>query len=79
MDNEICVAEVWFFAVRRSDSEVPVVLISLFSKPDLDLLQISVNTLWSCEYQGDLALEFIDIKYIQAVVTMVPHAPAIDG
>jgi len=35
--------------------------------------------LWSCEYRGDSALEFIDVKCIQAVVAMVPHAPEIDG
>jgi len=52
---------------------------SLFSKPDPGLLRLSVDTLWSCEYQGDSALEFIDVKCILAVVAMIPHAPAIDG
>jgi len=80
MKNETRIAEVRFFAVlKHLDTEVPVALVSLFSKPDPDLLRISVNALWSCEYQGDSALEFIDIKCIQAVVAMVPHAPAIDG
>ena len=80
MKNETCIAEVRFFAVlKHLGTEVPVALVSLFSKPDPDLLQISVNTLWSCEYQGDSALEFVDIKCIQAVVAMIPHAPAIDG
>jgi len=55
------------------------VLVSLFSKPDPTLLRISVNTLWSCKYQGDLTLAFIDIKHIQAVVAMVPHTPALEG
>jgi len=35
--------------------------------------------LWSCEYQGDSALEFIDVKSIQAVVSMIPHTPNIPG
>jgi hypothetical protein len=48
-------------------------LISLFSKPDPILLQLSVNTLWSCDYQCDSALVFVNIKCIQAVVAMVPH------
>jgi len=55
------------------------VLFSLFSRPDPILLGLSVNMLWSCEYQGDSALEFINVKYIQAVVAMVPHVPEIDG
>jgi hypothetical protein len=76
------IAEVRFFAVIRrghDDVGVPAALVSLFSAPDPDLLRLSVNTLWSCEYQGDLALQFVDIKSIQAVVAMVPHAPAING
>jgi len=35
--------------------------------------------LWSCKYLGNSELEFINVKCIQAVVAMVPHAPMIDG
>ncbi len=45
--------------------------------PHRELLRISSNTLYSCEYKGDNALRFIDAKIIQAVVAMVPHMPAI--
>jgi hypothetical protein len=38
-----------------------------------------MNTLWSCEYQDDHTLKFIDVKTIQAVVVMIPHRPAIEG
>lgn len=38
-----------------------------------------MNTLWSCEYQDDLGLKFIDVKTIQAVVAMIPHRPVIEG
>jgi len=80
LDDEICIGKVLFFTVLYlGDSEVPVALVSLFSQPDPTLLRISVNMLWSCEYQGDSALAFIDVKHIQAVVAMVPHAPAIEG
>jgi hypothetical protein len=51
----------------------------LFSKPDPCLLHLSVGALWFCEYQGDSALKFINVKSIQAVVVMVLHAPTIDG
>jgi hypothetical protein len=38
-----------------------------------------MNTLWSCENQGDLALNFIDVKTIQSVVAMIPHRPAMSA
>jgi hypothetical protein len=39
-----------------------------------------MNTLWSCENQGDSALKFIDVKTIQSVVAMIPHSkPAMAG
>ena len=83
LNNEIRIAEVYFFVLLRSledqDHKVALALVSLFSDPDPTLLRLSVNTLWSCEYQGDAALRFIDIRSIQAVVAMVPHSPVIDG
>jgi hypothetical protein len=54
-------------------------LVSLYSRPDPTLLRVSVNTLWSCEYQGDSALKFVEVKCIQAVVAMIPHTPVIEG
>jgi hypothetical protein len=54
-------------------------LVSLFSKPDEHLKTLSVNMLWSCEYQGDDTLKFINVKTIQAIVTMIPHKPKILG
>ena len=77
MNNEIQVAEVQFFIYLKD--EIALVLISLFSKPDPTLLSLLVKTLWSCQYQGDLALRFIDVKTIQAIVSMVPHIPSIQG
>ncbi|KAH9953257.1 hypothetical protein BC827DRAFT_1146563, partial [Russula dissimulans] len=59
--------------------DIALGLVSLFSKPDPTLLQCSVRTLWSCEYQGDSALVFIDVKSIQAVISMIPHTPSISG
>ncbi len=50
----------------------------LFSNLDPTLLQLSVNTLWSCKYLGDSALKFINVKCIHAIVAMVPHALAIE-
>ena len=57
--------------------EFPLALVSLFSSPHADMLHVSSNTLCSCEYQGDNTLECVDVKTIQAMVSMVPHTPAI--
>jgi hypothetical protein len=54
-------------------------LVSLYSRPCPTLIKLSVNTLWSCKHQGDSGLLFIDIKYIQSIVVMIPHAPVVDG
>ncbi|KAH9968257.1 hypothetical protein BC827DRAFT_1152522 [Russula dissimulans] len=80
LDNKIRIAEVYFYVVLSRDGEDIVLgLVLLFSKPDPTLLQRSVRTLWSCEYQGDSALVFIDVKSIQVVVSMIPHTPSISG
>jgi len=63
--------------LTHTDNELLVALVSVYSRPDTDLLDLSSNTLCSCEYQGDKDLQFIDVKTIQAVVAMVPHKPVI--
>jgi hypothetical protein len=65
--------------LSRDGEDIVLGLVLLFSKPDPTLLQRSVRTLWSCEYQGDSALVFIDVKSIQVVVSMIPHTPSISG
>jgi hypothetical protein len=80
LDNEIRIAEVYFFIyICRDDKEMALVLISLYSRPDPTLLSLSVNTLWSCEYKGDRALRFINVKTIHAVVAIMPHRLVIGG
>jgi hypothetical protein len=51
----------------------------LYSTPYPDLLHISHDTLWSCEYHRDSAFKFINVKDIKAVVAMIPHSPVIGG
>jgi hypothetical protein len=80
LDNEIRIAEVYFFIyICRDDEEMALALVSLYSRPDPTLLSLSVNTLWSCEYEGDRTLRFINVKTIHAVVAMIPHRPVIGG
>ncbi|KAG0696653.1 hypothetical protein DFH29DRAFT_783759, partial [Suillus ampliporus] len=48
-------------------------LISLYSPPNRNLLQLSSEVLYSCQYRGDDSLYVVPITAIQAVVAMVPH------
>jgi hypothetical protein len=80
LDLEIRIAEVQFFVqLFHEEKEISLALVSLYSRLDPTLLHLSFNTLWSCQYQGDMVLQFIDVKTIQAVVSMVPHTPVIQG
>ena len=80
MNGEIHIGEVYFFILFCvQEQEFPLVLISLYLRPCSALLKLLVNTLWSCEYQGDSALIFIDVKSIQLVIAMIPHMLLVDG
>ena len=78
VNDEVQLAEVYFFIHLRHDGdELGLALVSLYSDPDVALLRVSHNTLWSCEYHGDSALKFVDVRSIKSVVAMIPHSPAI--
>ena len=47
-------------------------MVSTFSNPDEELLQSSYQTLYVCKYQGDQALEVIEVNTICSVVAMIP-------
>ncbi|KAJ6624158.1 hypothetical protein B0H10DRAFT_1785229 [Mycena sp. CBHHK59/15] len=47
-------------------------LVSVYSAPDMDLLEDSEKTIWSCSYRGLDALVVIPVKRILSVVGMVP-------
>jgi hypothetical protein len=80
LDSEIRIAEVYFFIyICREDKEMALALISLYSRPNPTLLSLSVNTLWSCEYEGDCTLRFINVKTIHVVVVIIPHRLVIGG
>jgi len=80
LDDQMQLGEVQFFILWTDEGhKTPLMLVSLYSTPELRLLKASHNTLWSCEHQGDSALQFIDAKIIQSVVAMIPHTPAIEA
>ena len=62
----------YFFRLKFDDSMHSLALGSLFSPPDDDLLQRSFGTVYVCHYQGDDALEVIDVKKFDSVVSMFP-------
>ena len=47
----------------------------MWSEPDLELLQDSFDTVYSCVYMGQTDLRVIDVKTIISVVAMVPMTP----
>ena len=80
LGDAIRIAEVRFFIhVITNEEEKGLALVSLYTLPNPTLLKASMNTLWSCAYQGDAALKFIDVKTIRSVVSMIPHSPSIGG
>jgi hypothetical protein len=48
-------------------------MVSFYSLPHQELLELSYNTLLSCTHEKDLKV--IDVRSIHAVVAMVPHQP----
>lgn len=54
---------------------ITVAMVSVYSRPDLELLQKSAQTVWSCTYHGNEALQLVSVKTIHSVVAMVPHRP----
>jgi hypothetical protein len=63
----------YFFQLNINNTETTLALVSVYSEPDIPHLKASNNTVWSCTYHGDAALAVIDVKTINAVVSMIPH------
>ncbi|KAG1747771.1 uncharacterized protein EDB91DRAFT_1011614, partial [Suillus paluster] len=81
------VAEVLYFTqlpveagIDDNDNQIwvwkDVAVISMFSLPDNDLLELSCHTVSSCRLEDDDVC-VIDIKSILGVVGMVPHKPTL--
>ncbi|KDQ57311.1 hypothetical protein JAAARDRAFT_178964 [Jaapia argillacea MUCL 33604] len=61
----------FFFRAQVQGKVVVLAVLSLFSRPDENVLQSSYNTVWLCKYQGDTALVVIEVTSILSVVGMV--------
>jgi hypothetical protein len=62
----------YFFRLQFHHEIFSLALVSLFSPPDRDLLVESQNTTEVCHYNGDSALQIVDVKAISTVVSMFP-------
>ncbi|KAI0309219.1 hypothetical protein OF83DRAFT_1072394, partial [Amylostereum chailletii] len=80
------VAEVqYFFRVRLHPLEdgatrecveqdvVTLALVSMFDRPDLEMLALSYGTVWSSTYRGRAGFQVIAAQDILSVVAMIPH------
>ncbi|KAF9020619.1 hypothetical protein BDZ89DRAFT_1072147 [Hymenopellis radicata] len=77
LNGQLEFAEVQYYfqyEVSQNDGYRPLAMVSLYSRPDIDLLRKSSNTLWSCTHQGDQGVCVVDVKSIEAVVGMIPHS-----
>lgn len=69
-----CFGEVlYYFRCKRENSVISLAVLSVYSKPDPELLAASHGTVISCRYLGDESVQVIDVSCIQSVVAMIPH------
>lgn len=74
LDGKHEIAEVqFFFRVEIEGEDRALALVSLYSRPDEQLLKESFNTVWLSQYQGTDHLTVVEAKSILSVVGMVPH------
>ena len=67
------IAEVeYYFRLRFSDTVYSLALVSMFSPPDQEILELSSRATYICHHGGTEALMVVDVKAITAVVFMVP-------
>lgn len=87
IEGETRVAEVLYFTrlpveagIDDDDNQIwvwkDVAVVSMFSLPDKDLLDLSCHTVSSCQLEED-DIRVIDLKSILSVVGMIPHKPTL--
>ncbi|KAK0193264.1 hypothetical protein F5146DRAFT_1101393 [Armillaria mellea] len=64
----------YYFCLRFSATEVYyLAMVSIYSPPNLALLEKSFCTVYVCQYEAETALQVLGVKDIQSVVAMVPN------
>ncbi|KAG1832624.1 hypothetical protein DFJ58DRAFT_750346 [Suillus subalutaceus] len=79
IDGTVRFAEVQYFTQVAIATEnigewrdANIAVISVFSAPDADLVQLSNQTVLSCKYLGNEGLCVVDVTSIKSVVSMIP-------
>jgi hypothetical protein len=62
----------YFFRLQFGDTVHSLALVSVFSPPDQELLELSHRAVYVCHHGGIDALVIVDVKAIKEVVAMVP-------
>ncbi|KAK7454586.1 hypothetical protein VKT23_011338 [Stygiomarasmius scandens] len=64
-DEQSSIGQVpYFFQLHFGKAVYTLAMVSMFSVPDLKLLEDSYGTVYACHYQGEAALLTIDVKKI---------------
>ncbi|KAG0699456.1 hypothetical protein DFH29DRAFT_1001970 [Suillus ampliporus] len=84
IDEAVRFAEIQYFtqvAIPTNNvgewRDANIAVISVFSAPDADLVQLSNKTVLLCKYLGDEGLCVVDVTSIKSVVAMIPHRPTL--
>jgi len=62
----------YFFQLRFRDTAHTLALVSVFSPPDQNVLELSHHAAYICHHRGTDALTVVHVKSINSVVAMVP-------
>jgi hypothetical protein len=62
----------YFFQLRFGDTVYSLALVSMFSAPDQDILNLSHRAAYICHHGRPDVFTVVDVKAIKAVVAMVP-------
>jgi hypothetical protein len=62
----------YFFRLEFSNTVHSLALVSVFSPPDQELLELSHHAVYICHGSGIDSLIVVDVKAITAVISMVP-------
>ena len=66
----------FYFQGHVNERDTSLALISLYSLPNQQLLDLSYNSLVVCTYQASHALVVVEVQSILSVVAMVPFTHA---
>jgi hypothetical protein len=74
-DGHIRYAEVLYFCnipLRTNDMIAPVALVTLFSEPDPEWLQLSHGTYRLCQKGGEANITVVPVQALRSLIAMVP-------